>query len=73
MEWKVLSLDGAPVFIARGGNGSRFTVATISAAVTAEDGNGPPRSHARFRFPSVAAKDPVASILVLSGSRDALE
>ena len=35
--------------------------------------NRTPRSRARLLFPSVATEDPVASLIVLSGSRDAFE
>ena len=65
-EAKDSTLGGAPVFISKSGNGRGFIVATISVAVAAEDGNIIPRSRARFRTPSVAAKDPMIPVTVLS-------
>ena len=38
------TLDDAPVFISRSGNGCGFIMATISVAVAAQSGNGMPRS-----------------------------
>ena len=59
---------GVAVFIARYSNGRGFIMPTISMTVAAQDGNGSPQSRARFPFPSVAAKDPTASLLMLSGT-----
>ena len=69
MEQKVCPLSGGVAFIDSGGNRCGLTARTISAAVSVQEGNRAPRSRVQLHSPSVATKDPVTSLIVLSWSR----
>ena len=61
-------LGGTAEFISTADSRCGLTARTISAAVSVQEGNRPPRSCAQFCTPSVSAKDPVASLTVISGA-----